>query len=248
MHRRQFLRLGYVAAPLIFSRSWVGMGTPPAIGKKFNPDGSFRSFPGNTIICHVPPHSATFQTLLEIRARFAARPFSRCLTLMPPASYHMTVFEGVVNEVRQPRLWPSDMSVDSPLDSCNQLFLKKLREFDLRCNLPFRLVPDFIPDTFIRLRPFDDQEEQKLRDLRNRLSKLLLLHGPNHEAYQFHITLAYLVKWMTPEETVDYARTREECASILRNSLSVIELGPPEFCFFQNMAAFDPQLLLNRKV
>jgi len=248
MHRRQFLRLGYAAAPLIFSGPWFGASTPPAIGSKFNSDGSFRRFPGNTIICHVPPDSAAFQVLLQVRARFAARPFSHCLTLMPPASYHMTIFEGVVNEVRRSGLWPLDMSADSPLDSCNRLFFKKLQGFDLGCDPPFRLVPDFVPDTFIHLRPFDDQEERKLRDLRDRLSRLLLLRGPNHETYQFHITLAYLVKWMTPEERADYAKTREECASILRNSLSVIELGAPEFCFFQNMAAFDPQLLLKHKV
>ncbi|ACT08381.1 Domain of unknown function DUF1868 [Dickeya chrysanthemi Ech1591] len=227
--------------------------TPRDIGGKFNPDGSVRRFPGNTIISHIPLGSAASNALMTVRDTLKQQDFSHCLTFTPPSSYHMTVFEGVTESKRRLPFWPAGLPTDAPLQICTDYLARKLTEFSLQASLPFKMrITEFNAQrdsgATIRLTPLDDNEERKLRTLRDRLSERLAIRAPDHDTYGFHVTLGYLTRWMTEEESQAYLKTQQACLRYLQQQVPVLELGVPEFCAFNDMFAFDTQFNIGQPV
>jgi hypothetical protein len=219
---------------------------PPSVGRKFNADGSPFRFPGNTIISHIPLATPLSDALTGVRDTLAAGSYAHCLALLPPSSYHMTVFEGVTESSRRAGIWPGGLAPDAPLGQANRLLERRLEGFELDCTLPLRMRLDEFslrrdPGATIRLLPLDEQENRKLRRLRDRLAAQLRLRAPDHDNYGFHISLAYLIDWMTPELQREYIAVQSECFSMLQKRVPLIELGAPEFCVFYDMFAFDTQ-------
>src|SRR5262245_53622902 len=86
-------------------------------GGKFNPDGSVRRFPGNTIIFHLSTDSPLQVLLRALYNKLDnAADLRHLYTLLPPDSWHMTIFEGVCDEVRRPGYWPSDLPMNASLE------------------------------------------------------------------------------------------------------------------------------------
>ncbi|MEL6062141.1 MULTISPECIES: DUF1868 domain-containing protein [unclassified Methylobacterium] len=223
----------------------------PWIGKKFTADGRVLPFPGNTIICPIGSEHPARAPLQAFRAALEAEPYAHKFTFTPPSSYHMTVFEGVVDAERRPGFWPSDLSAEAPLDACNRLFLQKLEAFDLGCAPRFRMKVmegpgniEMRPGAGIYLVPVDDEENRRLRQLRDRLADLLKLRQPNHQAYKFHTTQTYAITPLTEAETLRYRAVRRASLEVLAAAMPVLELGAPAFCVFEDMFAFNPRLYL----
>jgi hypothetical protein len=224
---------------------------PYDVDRKFNADGTPRRFPGNTIISHIPLATPASEALIAVRDTLKQHPFSRDLAFTPPSSYHMTVFEGVIDVLRTPGYWPADLPANAPLDVCTRQFEDKLAGFRLDTPLPLRMrIADFSvrqdSGATIRLSPFDADEERNIRRLRDRLSDLLQIRARDHVQYGFHVTLAYLVNWMSAAETIDYAATQRDCLAFLQSRVPVLEFGAPEFCVFNDMLAFDTQFLIGQ--
>ena len=217
--------------------------------RKFTPDGQARPFRGNTIISTVAPDSPLSAMLGSIRQRFAAQRYAHCLTLLPQSSYHMTVFEGVTELGRRAGLWPADLPLDAPLALCQRHMEQALAGFTLDLPLPLRMRATELsagqhPGAALRLVPFDAHEQARLRDLRDRLADCLRIRAPDHDQYGFHISLGYLLETMSDAEMQAYAATRRACLADVTAACPVIELGAPQFCTFDDMAAFHRRLVL----
>ena len=89
---------------------------PRGVSSKFGVDGKVQHFPGNTIISHLSPSSDLYASMLVLHEKLLQSNLSSVITLLPPSSWHMTVFEGICDEVRKPGFWPSDLAVDAPLE------------------------------------------------------------------------------------------------------------------------------------
>jgi hypothetical protein len=227
---------------------------PPNVGFEFARDGQVLPLPGNTIICHLPQQgegAACFNALLDIYRQAPAHNFMRKVTLLPPSSYHMTVFGAATGDDRCAGLWPEKLALDAPMEACTHLIAEKLRTFKLNCALPFRMrvslgpIPEDHRPLRINLVPVDDAENKKLRDLRDRLSAALSIRGENHDTYEFHITLGYLIRWLTAEENVTFRNELRRWREMVATRSPVIELGAPEFCTFADMFAFQRQFFLS---
>ena len=218
------------------------------IGQKFEPNGCVRYFPGNTIICHLPPESALYRTLLVVYNELAGKDFALFYTLLPPASWHMTVFEGVCDQVRKPSFWPEDMSLDAPLTRCNARFKQKLASFDLGIEPPFRMAIEgweTLKDGIaVRIVSASAADELRLRQLRDRLAELLGICHPIHDTYVFHVSVAYLLRHLNQQESQDIWAFLQEHSSELPH---IFELGAPEFCLFDDVFAYYRQLFLERQ-
>ena len=219
---------------------------PPSVGRKFNADGSPFPFAGNTIVSHIPLGTALSDALTSVRDTLAAGSFAPCMALLPPSSYHMTVFEGVTESSRRAGIWPADLARDAPLAASHRHLERKLDGFALEAVLPLRMRLDEFsvrrdPGATLRLLPADEAENRKLRRLRDRLAERLQLRAPGHDSYGFHISLAYLIDWMTPQQVSDYIAVQSACFSMLQKRMPVIEIGAPAFCVFYDMFAFDTQ-------
>jgi len=83
-----------------------------------------------------------------------------------------------------------------------------------------------------------------LRLLRDRFADVLKIRAPDHDRYAFHISIAYLIDWLTDQEQADHAAARRRWRSELERKIPVLELGAPEYCTFDDMFAFRRRLLI----
>jgi hypothetical protein len=151
----------------------------------------------------------------------------------------MTVFEGVVDQVRKPGYWPSDIPADAPLAECTDLFAEKLSSFDLRFGPPYRMhargIDPLKIGIGISLEFRSAEEEARFRELRDRISDTLNVRHPGHESYGLHFSIAYLLRHLTDEQEADISRL---VLDHLKDAPVDFELEAPEFCTFEDMFAF----------
>jgi len=257
--RRRLLALAggsLIAAPFAAAGAQLTMqgSAPPDVGRKFFGDGRVKGFAGNTVVCHLPqqgPGSEPFDALLDIYRQLPGSSFGKKMTALPPSSYHMTIFVGANDQERKPGLWPADLPLDLPMAACNERLAELLRSFRLDCALPFKMrvdtaepAADERPLT-IRLVPLDEAEAAKLARLRDRLSTLLGIRSKGHDTYRYHITLGYLIQWLTPAENADFRSALKSWNDDLARICPVIELGAPEYCTLEDMFAFKRQFFLS---
>lgn len=220
---------------------------PTWIGQKFGRDGTVLTFPGNTIICTLSPTSDLYTGLLRLYDDIQKQPFPPLYVLLPPSSWHMTLSEGVCDQIRNRESWPGELSTESSLQECNEFMRQKLAKFDLDCDPPFRM-------SFIGWEPLEDgialkvvpattEEERKLRGLRDRLAEHLKMWHPGHEEYVFHISMAYTLRFLTQEEINATMIFLEAWQARLPKHF---ELDAPDFCLFEDMFAFQKVVSLGR--
>ena len=255
--RRQFLGLmaagatAAVSAPALAQTSRSAY--PPDVGFKFFADGRVHPFPGNTVICHVPQQgedSACFDALLDIYREAPSHRFVRKVALLPPSSYHMTVFGGANDKPRKAQSWPADLPLDMPIERCNTILAERLKAARISCPLPIRMKVDPSQDPTngapltLRLLPADSGERDKLTQVRRRIADVTKVPISRPDTYRFHISLGYFIAWLTPAEEIEFTRTFNRWAGQLAAKSPVITLGAPEFCTFEDMYAFHRVLFL----
>ena len=256
--RRQFL--GFMAAGA--TTAAVGAPTmartsrsayPPDVGSKFFADGRVHPFPGNTVICHVPQQgqdSGCFDALLDIYREAPSHRFIRKVALLPPSSYHMTVFGGANDKPRKQQSWPADLPIDMPIERCNAILAERLKAARITCQLPIRMKVDPSQDPTngapltLRLLPADGAELEKLTQLRRMIADATKVPLPLPETYRFHISLGYFIGWLSPAEEIEFAGTFNRWAGQLAAKAPVIKFGAPEFCTFDDMYAFHRVMFL----
>ncbi|MGO6747745.1 DUF1868 domain-containing protein [Rhizobium ruizarguesonis] len=220
---------------------------PSGVGQKFDVDGAVRPFAGNTIICHLNETSPLQEPLKALYAELETSGLASLYTLLPPSSWHMTVFEGICDQVRKPEYWPLELSLDASLTECNAFFENRLNDFDCDFSAPIRMsISSFRPlvdGISLKLTPIDAPEEIRLRVLRNRLADLLTLGPPGHDDYVFHLSLAYLIRHLTEDQETELSALQARAFSSMP---AEFELGAPEFCHFSDMFEFRRQFFLER--
>ncbi|KIW90674.1 uncharacterized protein Z519_08457 [Cladophialophora bantiana CBS 173.52] len=218
---------------------------PEWIGRKFEPDGTLLPFPGNTIICHLSPERAIYRAMLGLHDALKSHKLASQYTLLPPQSWHMTIFEGVTDQIREPHVWPADLPLDAPLDMCTDLFREKLKNFDLGSEAPFHMTivsyDPLVDGIALKVVPATPTDEARLRGLRKRLSELLQMYHPAHDRYSFHMSLAYILRRLDDQQHQELWDFLQEYRSKLPIHFT---LGAPEFCAFDNMFAFSRQFFL----
>ncbi len=156
----------------------------------------------------------------------------------------MTVFEGVVDKVRKPGLWPSNLAIDASVEECTTLFERELSTFDLQTPLPYHLtikdVKPLLNGISLYIVPHTT-DNTALRGLRDRLSDLLRIRAKGHDTYRFHISIAYMLRFLTDDQNKELRAFILDC---LNDVPKDFELGAPEFCIFEDMFAFERQMYL----
>lgn len=225
----------------------------PTAGLKFYADGRVHPFAGNTIICHLPQQgelAACFAAMLDVYRAAPGFPFMRKIAMLPPSSYHMTIFSGANDSDRTKGLWPASVPLDAPISECDRQVGALLKDFALETPLPIRMAvdpreppADDMPFK-IRLVAADSVEEQKLRRLRDRLSARLGIRAPAHDAYYFHVSLGYLIQPLSVAERRAFLRQQAAWRAMVRAAAPVISFGAPEYCTFKDMFAFEREFFL----
>jgi hypothetical protein len=226
---------------------------PKGVPWKFSPEGLVQRYPGNTTVCHIPAKSSLIPSLQVVYEALAAHPIlSKKIHLLPPTSWHMTVLDGVREQKCEPGMRPGEKEKQRLAD-CTAEFAARLRQIG-----PELEKEGLHPPYRMRVRSFGKcvvgiglevegatlEEEQRMRRLRDRLADDgFRFRAPNHDSYHFHISMAYLLRYIEGEE-------REELNKVLTQLLPEVqqefELGAVEFCTFENMYAFPRQFFLGK--
>ncbi len=100
----------------------------------------------------------------------------------------------------------------------------------------------------LQLVPADENEEHKIRTLRDRMSaEVFRYRAADHDTFGFHISLAYQIRDLTVVERREYQSLLTQRLPSIVAAAPIIELGVPEFCTFENMYRFEVQTLLRTR-
>jgi hypothetical protein len=211
----------------------------PVVGQKFNKDGSLRYFPGSTIICDLSNSEAVLSELIWAQDRFRKLPFAHKFGFLPPASFHMTVFDLICDQVRDEQHWSSLLPLDMPLETADETLRGLVSKAHPPANFVMQYTACFMRTVIgIELRPANDDVATLLRQYREEVSQLTGIRFPNFDTYKFHISLAYYLVRLSPEEDEALKEVRMEVDARLTKTLQTINTGMPKFTLFNDMGAF----------
>ncbi len=213
-----------------------------SIHTKFNEDGSVRSYPGNTIICFVDPKRKEHAPIQQSIALVHQYGLAEKYIWLPPSSYHVTVMQGVNDQVRAPGYWSKYKELDTPLEEMDQFFQERLRHvpgFD-RAELVIDSIQNDNMDLRIVLKPIDEQTDALLRAFRDDVSEQFGVRLPNHDTYRFHITLAYVWRRFNDEELKQLQPLLTEMNTYLK-AIDKITITNPMLTFYDNMIDFPTE-------
>lgn len=114
--------------------------------------------------------------------------------------------------------------------------------------MPFRLrlvgFKPLVNGISIHVEARSAEENVAIRGLRDRLVDIVGMKQGNHERYKFHLSVAYLLRFLSEEQ-------EEELRTFLEGGFEGMpkefELGLPEFCKFEDMFAFERVSYLRNK-
>ncbi len=210
---------------------------PGAVGQKFDPAGRVLPFAGNTFLCHIAPASEAHAALTEASLALQQGPFAQAFSFLPPSSFHMTVFEGVCDAHLDGDRWPAGMATDTPLDKVTDAFGAAAARLALPQSQTIQPTGIFAGFS-VAVSGADAGAEASLRQTRQALRDATGIRRADFDSYDFHITLGYLLRWLTPDQAEAVLDLSQVVFARLLARAPVITLGPVEFCRFDDMHAF----------
>ena len=211
------------------------------IGKKFYEDGSVRRYPGNTVVADILPGNPAYQVMCKLRKMVIDMGLTSHIILLPEDSYHMTVLQGVNDQVRKETHWPAQLPLDAPMTQVDDFVSAAYFKVGLPGPVRMRFDTISISKTacIIRLHPADEAQSKILWDFRDQAADQLGLHLPKHDEYRFHISLGYV--WKLPEgEAAEKIEQLKEMVNAYIATQPEFWTAAPYMAYYNDMYAFSP--------
>lgn len=250
--RRQLLASAAAlgSADLSYAQPGMQQGLPKDVGRKMNSDGSVREFLANTFIGPLAQQGedfAVFDAFLDIYRDFPRHAFHRKIALLPPSSYHITVFGGLNDVDRGTPNWISSIPADMPIERVTEQYLQALHKLPKLNGAPLLFDVDMerLPPAkkegglTIPLRPADLATERSLRVIRDQLSDLTGIRRKDHDSYEYHVSIGYFFQFLNADEAQDL---REATARWMRHIAAVDRkprIASVQFCRLRDMYAYE---------
>ena len=230
------------------AQSSDGFGEASDVGRKMNADGTVREFFANTFIGPLGQQGedfAVFDALLDVYREFPRHNFHKKIALLPPSSYHITVFGGLNEVDRGTPRWAHTIPADLPIEDVTERYLRALRALTKFEKKPFQLAVDFERPLnfrgsfYIPLRPVDEDTRVRLQSIRDQLALLTGIRRADHNRYEYHVTLGYFFQSLNAHEVKALAATTKQWmqrVALLRRPLNIDAV---HFCRLRDMYAFE---------
>ena len=210
-------------------------------GRKFHANGDVREFPGNTVISLLEPDSAVYREICDWQERMRASAAEPAVTLLPASSLHMTAIEGVCDQVRDSAHWTRLLPTDAPLEQVHAFFAEQFQRIDPLPPVHMRFDQlEIHGGVTMHLFPVNSSDAEALRLWRDQASEALGVRFPNHDVYQYHISLAYGRPQPSAQAKEALLRLKQESADRYQSAPFSFSLPQPQLVFFHNMLAFLP--------
>ncbi|OMO22133.1 DUF1868 domain-containing protein [Vibrio lentus] len=220
----------------------------PSVGVKFHEDGSVRTFPGNTFICHLDQSLPLIDELRWAQDQLKSMNCGDKFSFLPISSMHMTVFEGVCDQIREAHKWTSKLDLAADLSETTDLFATEASQVGAQGG--FEMMYDYVYNcpiggTAIRIKPANEHSTQALKQCREALKAATGINMTDFDDYHFHITLSYRVIELEEQDKIELQQTAKRIGERLAQSFGSLTHGPVEFCTFQDMFKFTPVISLS---
>ncbi|MGC4391865.1 DUF1868 domain-containing protein [Agrobacterium sp. M50-1] len=217
---------------------------PRHLGSRYNADGKFLPEPGNTVVCHLVEGTRTEKAIIATRQRFLDMPEASQLAFTPVSSLHMTVFQGIIEFRRALPYWPENMPLDMPIDAMTEYYRDRLSTFPA---LPaFNMQVTGLRPAGLVMRGATAEDDRTVALWRDTFADFFGYRHPDHDTYEFHITLSYIISWFEPECLPHWQVMLDEELEKLRAAAPVIEMRPPAFCEFMDMNHFKERVVFDK--
>lgn len=210
------------------------------IGKKFHIDGSAAPYPGNTVVSDATPETHAYRVMAQCLSLLRQAGLDGLFIPLPEDSYHMTVIRGVNDLVRDPAFWPAALPLSATMDEADDYMSAALGQVPNPGPMRMRFGEARITgeDFRISMLPADDIQERTLRTYRDQAADAIGLRLPGHDAYTFHITLAYTWRLPDPQQEVLLRELKAQMDALLARQ-PVVTLHPPHIAFYRDMLCFS---------
>ena len=176
-----------------------------------------------------------------MRERLLSQPWAGKYSFLPPSSFHMTIFEGVCDQVRKSSNWTSQLPLDAPLEDVDDLLISKWNEIIKPTSFTMKARGLNIFNTIgIQMVPSSESVNREIRSFRDLLSEEYGIRMHGHNMYHFHITFAYKIEKLSFRERMKTVKCMKEQSKKIRKEFGIVKTGPPELTFFSDMSNFAP--------
>lgn len=218
---------------------------PRHLGSRFSVEGEFLPEPGNTVVCHLVEGSQTESAIISTRQRFLDMPEASQLAFTPVSSLHMTVFQGVIESRRALPYWPQNLPLDAPIDTMTNYYRDRLSAFP---TLPaFNMQVTGLRPVGLVMKGATPEDDRIVALWRDTFADFFDYRHPDHDTYEFHITLSYIVRWFEPDCLPSWQAMLDEELEKLRAAAPVIQMRPPAFCEFKDMNHFKELVVFDKR-
>lgn len=219
----------------------------PAVNTKFYENGEVREFPGNTFLCSIDKNISLMQEIEFAQNTLKGMKCAHKFAFLPLSSMHMTIFEGLCDQVRKPELWSNKFAIDTAIEETTDFIEKELQ--NVQALGGFEMVFNSViysPNgaISIRIKPKSEDVHQKIIQCREELSQATGIRLSDSDDYHFHISLNYRILELNKQDEDEMQQTIEKTEKYLDENFGTLVHGPVEFCRFKNMFVFEPVKLL----
>ena len=226
---------------------------PPASDQrtfeKFKADGTAKRHRGCTFVANVVEDSPSYEVCERIQDDAAEQGMTQHFALLPPSSYHMTVFPGLKDRkfIGEEARWPDWLKPASDMTKAVELIRTRL--IDARDRIPalppLRMKPDYVYDLGVSLTvhlvPADEEMAEQLNEFRSSLRDVLEIKDQHFDTYRFHCSLGY--RLTASEATEQLNGELAERYSAWVQEIDTFDLERPAFNVFDDMLSFPPLLM-----
>lgn len=216
---------------------------PPWSVDKFDDAGRVRRTPGLTTLCHIDRGSDAYPALVAMQDHLKAGPHAGAFAFLPPESFHMTVFDGVIDYRRGPGEWPAHLPADAGIPAVEADWRARLDGLTLPPRFVIRAT-ELVGGFSVSVTGATPADEAAIRGARDALSERLGLRRATHQSYRLHVTLAYQIAWLDETAAAEVLARSATAFAGAADRLARIGIGPVEVCRFETMHRFDPIRLL----
>ena len=204
---------------------------------KFDDKGNPLLFPGCTIICNIPLNTDLSNEIINYQKKIENFNPKKTYFYLPASSFHMTLFDCCNFNTKNTNYWPSDIDPDMDYKDIAVELNKRIQNyiFPEEFNLKLKM---FFGGYSIILEPYSEKDEKILRNCRDELSSLLKIKFKNHQRYNFHITLAYILRELNQIEINNLIEFNKKLSVDFSKKFSKITFTKPEMCTFKDMLEF----------
>ena len=132
------------------------------------------------------------------------------------------------------------ISNDENMNICDKIIKDKIEKIKKPENVIMQV--NYVLPTGLRLIPYGDKVEKEIRNYRDEVSKSTEIRYKDHDNYEFHVSVAYIIDEFDEEETKEIDLILEKYNQKLQDKKIIETLPAPEFVIFNDMMVYFTEL------